>query len=51
VAGIFLSLFMLFVPVIYEKYDRLAKLARTLKEVRVTFILTGTGTIVSLLIA
>ena len=51
VSGIFLSLFMLFVPVIYEKYDRGARLARALKEVRVGFILAGTGVTFSLLIA
>lgn len=38
-------------PVIYEKYDKFARLARALKEVRVSFILAGLGTTVSLLIA
>jgi hypothetical protein len=42
---------MLLVPVVYEKYDRGARLARALREVRVGFILTGAGTVVSLLIA
>ncbi|KAG6334110.1 hypothetical protein ID866_4972 [Astraeus odoratus] len=51
VTGIFLSLFMLFVPVVYEKYDRFVKLAIALREVRVGFILTGTGCTFSLLIA
>ncbi|KAL0954699.1 hypothetical protein HGRIS_003648 [Hohenbuehelia grisea] len=51
VAGMVLSAFMLLVPVIYEKYDRFVRLARALKEIRVSFILTGTGTTVSLLIA
>jgi hypothetical protein len=51
IAGIFLSTFMLLVPVIYEKYDKLMTIARLMKEVRVGFILTGTGTIVSLLIS
>ncbi|KAF5359669.1 hypothetical protein D9756_003227 [Leucocoprinus leucothites] len=51
IAGMFLSAFMLFVPVIYEKYDKFARLARALKEVRVGFILTSTGTVFSLLIA
>lgn len=51
VSGIFLSLFMLFVPVVYEKYDKLVKLATALKEVRVGFILTGVGCTFSLLIA
>ncbi|KAG5650816.1 hypothetical protein H0H81_010941 [Sphagnurus paluster] len=51
VAGMFLSSFMLFVPVVYEKYDRIVRLARALKEVRVCFILTGIGTTTALLIA
>ncbi|KAF9243555.1 hypothetical protein BU15DRAFT_42893 [Melanogaster broomeanus] len=51
VSGIFLSLFMMFVPVVYEKYDKFTRLARALKEVRVGFILTGTGCTFSLLIA
>jgi len=42
---------MLLVPVVYEKYDKLARLARALKEVRVGFILNGSGTVLSLLIA
>ncbi|KAF9000732.1 hypothetical protein BDQ17DRAFT_664843 [Cyathus striatus] len=51
VAGMLLSAFMLAVPVIYEKHDKFVRLARALKEVRVSFILTGTGTAFSLLIA
>jgi hypothetical protein len=51
IAGMFLSLFMLMIPVIYEKYDKFVRIARALKEVRVGFILTGTGTTFSLLIA
>ena len=51
VLGIFYSLFVLLVPVIYEKYDKGARLARALKETRVAFILAGTGTAVSLLIS
>jgi len=51
VAGIFLSSFLLFVPVLNEKYDKFMRLARALKEVRVSFILTGIGTVASLLIA
>lgn len=45
------SLFILLTPVIYEKYDKGARLARALKEVRVSFILSGLGLVVSLLIA
>ncbi|KAL0063677.1 hypothetical protein AAF712_009369 [Marasmius tenuissimus] len=51
IMGIFLSAFMMAVPVVYEKYDKVVRLARALKEVRVGFILTGTGTTASLLIA
>ncbi|KAF9452336.1 hypothetical protein P691DRAFT_661155 [Macrolepiota fuliginosa MF-IS2] len=51
IAGMFLSAFMLLIPVAYEKYDKFIRLARALKEVRVGFILTGTGTAFSLLIA
>lgn len=42
---------MLLVPVVYEKYDKLARVARALREVRVGFILNGSGTVLSLLIA
>ncbi|KAF7978838.1 hypothetical protein HWV62_44639 [Athelia sp. TMB] len=51
VAGIVLSTFMLFVPVIYEKYDKLVRLARAMQEVRVGFILAGSGATFSLLIS
>ncbi|KAJ7650643.1 hypothetical protein FB45DRAFT_888352 [Roridomyces roridus] len=51
IVGMFLPLFMLLVPVAYEKYDKVIRLARALKEVRVGFILTGTGSAFSLLIA
>ncbi|KAF7375138.1 hypothetical protein MSAN_00400200 [Mycena sanguinolenta] len=51
IMGMFLPLFMLLVPVAYEKYDKFIRLARALKEVRVGFILTGTGTSFALLIA
>ncbi|OCH90325.1 hypothetical protein OBBRIDRAFT_793414 [Obba rivulosa] len=51
VVGIILPLFMLFVPVIYEKYNKGARLARAMKEVRVGFILVGTGTTLTFLIA
>jgi hypothetical protein len=51
ILGMFYSAFMLAVPVIYEKYDRLIRLARAFREVRVGFILTGTGATISLLIA
>ena len=51
IAGILLSAFMLTVPVIYEKYDKLARTARALKEERIAFIFTGVGVTFSLLIA
>lgn len=51
VSGIFLAVFLLFVPVVYEKYGKLVRLALALKEVRVGFILVGSGCIFSLLIA
>ncbi|KAK7032891.1 hypothetical protein R3P38DRAFT_2919529 [Favolaschia claudopus] len=51
ILGMLLPLFMLLVPVAYEKYDKFIRLARALKEVRVGFILTGTGTAFALLIA
>ncbi|KAL0571387.1 hypothetical protein V5O48_010575 [Marasmius crinis-equi] len=51
IMGILLSSFMMAIPVVYEKYDKFVRLARALKEVRVGFILTGTGTTASLLIA
>lgn len=49
--GILFPLFLLFVPVIYEKYNKGARLARALSELRVSFILTGTGSAISLLIS
>ncbi|KAJ7721717.1 hypothetical protein DFH07DRAFT_295508 [Mycena maculata] len=51
ILGMFLPLFMLLVPVAYEKYDKMIRIARALKEVRVGFILTGAGSTFSLLIA
>ena len=51
VSGIFLSAFMMLVPVVYEKYDKFATLALALRELRVGFILAGVGTTFSLLIA
>ncbi|KAN0093118.1 hypothetical protein V8E55_003902 [Tylopilus felleus] len=51
ISGILLSLFLMFVPVVYEKYDKFGRLARALQELRVGFVLTGTGCVFSLLIA
>ena len=47
----FLSAFLLLTPLAYEKYDKFVQLARLLKEVRVSFILTGTGATFALLIS
>ncbi|KAH9838689.1 uncharacterized protein C8Q71DRAFT_752484 [Rhodofomes roseus] len=51
ITGVLFPLFLLFVPVVYEKYNKGARLARALSELRVSFILIGTGTTLSLLIA
>ncbi|QRV75126.1 membrane-associating domain protein [Ceratobasidium sp. AG-Ba] len=51
VTSFLLSLFLLMVPVVYDKYDRLVRLARALQEVRVMFILATTGLVWSLLIS
>ena len=42
---------MLTIPVVCEKHDKFVGLARALKEVRISFILTGAGLTFSLLIA
>jgi len=49
--SLLLSLFMLLVPVAYEKYDKMIRLARALQEVRVGFILSGTGVTLTFLLA
>jgi len=51
IAGIFLALFLLFVPLVNEKYDKMTRVARAIKEDRATFVLVGTGTALSFLIA
>lgn len=51
VVGIFLSATMLLVPVIYDKYDKLVRFARAIREDRVHFILSTTGVILFLLIS
>ncbi|KAG8968598.1 hypothetical protein FRC03_006718 [Tulasnella sp. 419] len=45
------SAVMLAVPVLYEKYNKLTRLARAMQELRVHFILTASGVIFSLLIS
>ncbi|KAL6307572.1 hypothetical protein BKA93DRAFT_727476 [Sparassis latifolia] len=51
VVGILFPLFLLLVPVVYEKYNKGARLARAMAEPRVSFIFTGSGVAVSLLIS
>ncbi|CAE6425653.1 unnamed protein product [Rhizoctonia solani] len=51
VTSLVLSAFCLMVPVISDKYDKLIRLARTLREVRVAFILAGAGLFWSLLVS
>ncbi len=51
IVGILLSAVMLLIPAAYEKYDKFVRLARAFREVRVGFILTGTGVTFSLLVA
>jgi len=51
IGSMLLSAFMLSIPVVCEKHDKFVGLARALKEVRISFILTGTGLTFSLLIA
>lgn len=51
VITLLLSSFLVAVPVIYDKYDKLHKLARALRELRVGFIVNGAGAILTLLAA
>jgi len=51
VMGIFLALFLLLVPLLNEKFNKLTRVARALKEDRATFVLVGTGTALNFLIA
>jgi hypothetical protein len=51
IVGILISAVMLLIPAAYEKYDKFVRLARAFREVRVGFILTGTGVTFSLLVA
>lgn len=47
----FLALFLLLVPLFNEKFDKFTRVARALKEDRAMFVLVGTGTTFSFLIA
>ena len=46
-----LALFLLLVPLLNEKYNKLTRVARALKEDRTTFVLVGTGTALTFLLA
>jgi len=46
-----LASFLLAVPVVYDKYDKLHKVARALREIRVGFIANGAGAILVFLAA
>ncbi len=47
----FLALVLLLVPLVNEKYNKLTRLARALKEERASFVLVGTGTTLTFLLA
>lgn len=46
-----LALFLLLVPLFNEKYNKLTRVARALKEERANFVLVGTGTTLTFLLA
>ena len=46
-----LALFLLLVPLLNEKYNKLTRVARALMEDRTTFVLVGTGTALTFLLA
>lgn len=47
----FLALFLLAIPLANEKYNKLTRVARALKEDRTNFVLVGTGTAITFLIS
>ena len=49
--GVFLALFLLFVPLVNEKFDKMTRVARAVKEDRASFVLVGTGTVFTFLLA
>jgi len=51
VVDLVLALFILAVPVIYDKYNKFNRLARAMNEDRVQFILLGIGAITTLLLS
>ncbi|KAH9974837.1 hypothetical protein BJV74DRAFT_863305 [Russula compacta] len=50
-ASLFLALFLLAIPLVNEKFDKLTRVARALKEDRTSFVLVGTGTTITFLIS
>jgi hypothetical protein len=46
-----LALFLLLAPLANEKYNKLTRLARALKEDRASFVLVGAGTTLTFLLA
>ena len=46
-----LALFLLFVPLANEKFDKLTRVARAIREDRASFVLVGTGTTFTFLLA
>ncbi|KAI0292154.1 hypothetical protein BC826DRAFT_1020304 [Russula brevipes] len=51
IMGMFLALFLLLVPLASEKFDKFTRLARAIREDRATFVLVGTGTTLTFLLA
>ncbi|KAN0120939.1 hypothetical protein V8E52_004208 [Russula decolorans] len=51
IAGMILSLVLVLVPVLNEKYSKLTRLARALKEDRANFVLVGMGATLTFLLA
>ncbi|KAH7106457.1 hypothetical protein BKA62DRAFT_687206 [Auriculariales sp. MPI-PUGE-AT-0066] len=49
--SMFLSAFFIAIPFAYEKYDKMARLARAFREVRVQFIMTGSGAAITPIVA
>jgi len=47
----FLALFLLMVPLVNEKFDKMTRVARAIKEDRASFVLVGTGTTFTFLLA
>ena len=50
VTSLLLAITLLLIPLLYSKYGKLPKLARAFSELRVGFILVGTGLVETFLI-